>query len=83
MTLQISHFEELKQEQKKHQEQFEKRLFTELHSREGPKLRRPHGIFGSSEAHVTAIDSTPKVHMFDPFGLDANSLIPRSHGILR
>ena len=96
---QMSHFEELKLEQRRHQEHFQERLVSELQTLEthpggggGLGRARTHGLFGGGpdggrqksgrrEDQTPPVEETvpPKVHMFDPFGIQANSLTPKQH----
>ena len=95
----MSHFEELKLEQRRHQEHFQERLVSELQTLEthpggggGLGRARTHGLFGGGpdggrqkserrEDQTPPVEETvpPKVHMFDPFGIQANSLTPKQH----
>ena len=92
----MSHFEELKLEQRRHQEHFQERLVSELQASETPLgvgtgRSRPHSLFGGGPDggrqksgrgdQTPAVEETvpPKVHMFDPFGIQANSMTPKQH----
>ena len=90
----MSHFDELKLEQRRHQEHFQERLVSELQTSESPSeggggglgRARPHGLFGggpdgSRQKTRKTVEETvpPKVHMFDPFGIQANSMSPKQN----